>query len=80
MLRVGAVALPEEPESCILVLEVGDGTQFWGGLKIMQQMYIWQMAIFGGIFPGKNSEIVFGISDTVGGRNPKQPPGMYKTL
>ena len=23
MLRVGAVALPEEPESCILVLEVG---------------------------------------------------------
>ena len=24
MLRVGAVALPEEPESCILVLEVGE--------------------------------------------------------
>ena len=28
MLRVGAVALPEEPESCILVLEVGHGIHF----------------------------------------------------
>ena len=31
MLRVGAVALPEEPESCILVLEVGHGIHFGVG-------------------------------------------------